>query len=154
MLLPAARRRPLWNKAMSCAASSRRVAESASFVSFQLCCNPSWRRKRRPRGWTTEDYLMWAEALMSFEILGCCHLIQYRGVYLGRAKCHCCHLTSVPVYWIRPCTGEGQARGARVPRQCGDVGAMSVRPGTATGVRPISLVHLWRGCQCHGTSRE
>jgi hypothetical protein len=50
---------------------------------------------------------MWAEALMSLEILGCCHLIQYRGVYLGRAKCHCCHLTSVPVYWIRPC-GQGR----------------------------------------------
>jgi hypothetical protein len=75
-------------------------------VSFQLCCNPSWRRKRRPRGWTTEDSLMWAEALMSLEILGCCHLIQYRGVYLGRAKCHCCHLTSVPVYWIRPCVRD------------------------------------------------
>jgi len=36
-----ARRRPLWNEATSRAASSRRVVESASFVSFRLRCKPA-----------------------------------------------------------------------------------------------------------------
>jgi len=45
-------------------------------------------------------------ALMSSDLLDCCHPLQNTKTYSARDIRHCCQVTALLIYWIRPCWWE------------------------------------------------